>query len=179
MRFLLKSAFMIFVLLLVIPFFAPLLIDKPVKSAPNPMPSGQDIGNAVSAARGTIEYMSGICEDRPEVCENSAGVLSFLGNRARQGAEIVYLYLGEKFGDDDKIQEEQPRQQPVEPGLVGPTADITTETRTTSDLLVTGAISDENLPDAPVASVPPIPEQYRIDAASLPRNVPVPTPRPR
>ena len=60
MRFLLKSAFMIFVLLLLVPFFAPLMLGGAATREQQALPSGQDIGGAVSAARGTFEYMSGI-----------------------------------------------------------------------------------------------------------------------
>ena len=85
MRFLLKSAFMIFVLLLLVPFFAPLMLGGAATREQQALSSGQDIGGAVSAARGTFEYMSGICDERPDVCNDGSGIISFLGRRARQG----------------------------------------------------------------------------------------------
>ncbi|WP_180897684.1 DUF5330 domain-containing protein [Martelella soudanensis] len=165
---------MIFVLLLLVPFFAPLMLGGAATREQQALPSGQDIGGAVSAARGTFEYMSGICDERPDVCQDGSGIIGFLGHRARQGAEIVYLYLGQHFGD----KAPQPAQEtaaapkvarPAAPDPVTvadpPPAVIAGDT---PDLIQTGAIIGQ-----PVKVQPPI----RIPG--LPENVPVPTPRPR
>lgn len=172
MRFLLKSAFMIFILLLLVPFFAPLMLGGSATREQQALPSGQDIGGAVSAARGTFEYMSDICDERPDVCSNGAGILGFLGRRAQQGAEIVYLYLGQHFGDksEQKIAEatEAPartdniRTVPIAAAPPEPVAD------TVPDLIKTGAIIGQPAPSAPAVQIP-----------GLPETVPVPTPRPR
>lgn len=173
MRFLLKSAFMIFILLLLVPFFAPLMLGGAATREQQALPSGQDIGGAVSAARGTFEYMSGICDERPDVCNDGSGIISFLGHRARQGAEIVYLYLGQHFGD--KAPQPAPETaavpqvapkvaRPVEP-VAEPPAVIAGNT---PDLIQTGAIIGQ-----------PAKVETPVRIPGLPENVPVPTPRPR
>ena len=178
MRFLLKSAFMIFVLLLLVPFFAPLMLGGAATREQQALPSGQDIGGAVSAARGTFEYMSGICDERPDVCNDGSGIISFLGRRARQGAEIVYIYLGQHFGDKDP----QPAQEtaaapkvarPAEPEpAVEPKPVVETPPAVvagnTPDLIQTGAIIGQ-----------PAKVEAPVRIPGLPENVPVPTPRPR
>lgn len=185
MRFLLKSAFMIFLLLLVVPFFAPFLLDKPLNSERSAMPGPQEIGGAVSAARGTIEYMSGICEDKPEVCEDGAGILSFLGSRARQGAEIVYIYLGQHFGDN-KTTEEKQADDTYGSTNPAPLADHNLEAeRPPQDMVTTGAIAETNTvsaePSAPKAVQPPgpVPDAFSPDISGISIDVPIPTRRPR
>ncbi len=181
MRFLLKSAFMIFVLLLIVPFFAPLLLGDKAGRNEAVLPSGRDVGGAVSAARGTIDYMSGICDERPDVCDDGAGLLGFLGRRARQGAEIVYLYLGEHFGEDAAVPAPGQTQKTTRPDQTAP--DVTVVERmvepaeTPTDLIRTGAITPE--PEiAPAPQTPP-PANQPVRMSGLPQNVPVPTRRPR
>ena len=172
MRFLLKSAFMIFVLLLLVPFFAPLMLGGAATREQQALPSGQDIGGAVSAARGTFEYMSGICDERPDVCNDSSGIISFLGRRARQGAEIVYIYLGQHFGDKTPKPAQETAAAPKvartaapEPVVETPPAVIAGNT---PDLIQTGAIIGQ-----------PAKVEAPVRIPGLPENVPVPTPRPR
>ncbi|MBB4121572.1 DUF5330 domain-containing protein [Martelella radicis] len=186
MRFLLKSAFMIFVALLIVPFFAPLLLGD--KAGPNEaaLPSGRDIGGAVSAARGTIDYMSGMCDERPDVCDDGAGLLGFLGKRARQGAEIVYLYLGEHFSEEKA----DPAQKTMRADQT-PAAEVTVAERmagtsdAATDLIRTGAIMPETQVGEPPQVTPqpepsaPQPVKQPARIAGLPENVPLPTPRPR
>ncbi|AMM85034.1 DUF5330 domain-containing protein [Martelella sp. AD-3] len=181
MRFLLKSAFMIFVLLLIVPFFAPLLLGDKATRNEAMLPSGRDIGSAVSAARGTIDYMSGMCEERPEVCDDGAGLLGFLGRRARQGAEIVYLYLGAHFAEDERVPAPQQARKTTRPEQ--PAAEVTVVERmaepaeTPTDLIRTGAITPE--PDIAPAPQPPAPAVQPQRISGLPENVPLPTRRPR
>ncbi|TNB47045.1 hypothetical protein FF124_15985 [Martelella lutilitoris] len=179
MRFLLKSAFMIFVLLLIVPFFAPLLLGDKAGRSEAVLPSGRDIGGAVSAARGTIDYMSGMCDERPDVCDDGAGLLGFLGQRARQGAEIVYLYLGEQFAEDEPVPELAPKTTRADQ----PAAEVTVVERmaepaaTPTDLIRTGAITPE--PESAPAPQMPAPANQPVRISGLPENVPLPTRRPR
>lgn len=182
MRFLLKSAFMIFVLLLIVPFFAPVLLGDKAGRNEAVMPTGRDIGGAVSAARGTIDYMSGMCDERPDVCDDGAGLLGFLGKRARQGAEIVYLYLGEHFAEDEPAT--APRQAPKTARADQPAAaEVTVVERmaepaaTPTDLIRTGAITPE--PQIAPAPQMPAPASQPVRISGLPENVPLPTRRPR
>ncbi|MAM09542.1 MAG: hypothetical protein CML23_03575 [Rhizobiaceae bacterium] len=172
MRFLLKSAFMIFVLLLLVPFFAPLMLGGAATREQQALPSGQDIGGAVSAARGTFEYMSGICDERPDVCNDGSGIISFLGRRARQGAEIVYIYLGQHFGDKAPQPAQETAAAPKVARPVAPEPVVepppTVVAGNTPDLIQTGAIIGQPAKVETPARIP-----------GLPENVPVPTPRPR
>ncbi|WP_052699936.1 DUF5330 domain-containing protein [Martelella endophytica] len=189
MRFLLKSAFTIFLLLLVVPFFAPFLLDRPVTREEQAMPSGRDIGGAISAARGTIDYMSGICNDRPDVCEDGAGLLGYLGSRARQGAEIVYLYLGQQFGDEQKPPQQSPktdRPETTSESILVDEPTVAQEPPPPADMdpVRTGAIVET----APAPDIPgPVPGLVTPSAEvpvalhipGYPDRGPVPTPRPR
>lgn len=172
MRFLLKSAFMIFVLLLLVPFFAPLMLGGAATREQQALPSGQDIGGAVSAARGTFEYMSGICEERPDVCNDGSGIISFLGRRARQGAEIVYIYLGQHFGEKTPKPAQETAAAPKVARPVAPEPTVETPPAVvagnTPDLIQTGAIIGQ-----------PAKVEAPVRIPGLPENVPVPTPRPR
>lgn len=168
MRFLLKSAFMIFILLLVVPFFAPLLLGSSATREQQALPSGSDIGGAISAARGTIDYMSGMCDERPEVCTDGAGIMGFLGNRARQGAQIVYLYLGQHFGD--KTPEPQTLET-TSPKTARPAPSAPEVAGNVPDLIQTGAILGTAAPELTTQ------QPSRIDEPG--QTVPVPTPRPR
>ena len=185
MRFLLKSAFMIFLLLLVVPFFAPFLLEKPVTSEQAAMPSPEDIGGAVSAARGTIEYMSGICTDKPEVCEDGAGILSFLGSRARQGAEIVYIYLGQHFDDDKKATSEKVTKPSDTSQQAKPESGTAETGPPTQDMVMTGAIGVTSKPAAPAlptqspGPVNPTPDRIEKTLDGVLVDVPIPTRRPR
>lgn len=175
MRFLLKSAFMIFLLLLVVPFFAPVLLDRPLSREEQALPSSRDIGGAVSAAKGTFDYMSGICDERPEVCDDSAGMLTFLGRRARQGAEIIYLYLGQHFSDSEETEPEAAQAaktaRPVPPQTVVETPPAVE----TMDPVRTGAIEE---PEPPVPPAPQLAPEPALHIEGYPDEGPVPTPRP-
>ncbi|WP_319517196.1 DUF5330 domain-containing protein [uncultured Martelella sp.] len=179
MRFLLKSAFMIFLLLLIVPFFAPVLLGSNSGRHHSALPNSSDIGGAVSAARGTIDYMSGMCDERPDVCDDGAGLLGFLGNRARQGAEIVYLYLDAQFSDTAEEKPEAPAPaaskttRPADVAPAGTTVSdrMAEEPSTQTDFIRTGAIAPQDR--QPSTATEPV----RI--SGLPENVPLPTPRPR
>ena len=176
MRFLLKSAFMIFLLLLVVPFFAPVLLDRPLSREEQALPSGRDIGGAVSAAKGTFDYMSGICDERPEVCDDSAGMLSFLGRRARQGAEIIYLYLGQHFSDSEDAELATAQTEKSLPQPSSKTVAKTPSSDETMDPVQTGAIEEQPAPAA--SPEPAVLQEPSLHFAGYPDKGPVPTPRP-
>ena len=89
MGFLIKSAFWLSLVLLIIPF------------------GGKDGGGTPSvgavetflAARAVIDDMSGLCERRPEACEVGRSAFQTIGVRAREGARIAYDMLDERFGE--------------------------------------------------------------------------------
>lgn len=87
MGFLIKSAFWLSVVLLLIPFGGE---------------DGRPTVGAVEtflAARAVIDDMSGLCERRPEACEVGRAAMQTIGVRARKGARIAYGVLDEHFGE--------------------------------------------------------------------------------
>jgi hypothetical protein len=101
MGFLIRSAFWLSLLLLIIPFGGT-------------SGSGGDVDavEAISAAREAFHDMSGICERKPDVCETAGAALETIGIRAREGAKIAYETLDERFGEE--------AGQPIHTGTVIP-----------------------------------------------------------
>ena len=90
MGFLIKSAFWLSLVLLVIPFG-------------NDNGEGTRVGavEAFLAARAVIDDMSGLCERRPDACEVGRSAFHTIGVRAREGARIAYGMLDEQFGEPE------------------------------------------------------------------------------
>lgn len=84
MGFLIRSAFWLSLVLLVIPFGGD--NDEPTVGAIE----------AFFAARAVIDDMSGLCERRPQACEIGRSAVHTIGVRAREGARIAYDLLGEE-----------------------------------------------------------------------------------
>jgi len=84
MGFLIKSAFWLSLVLLVIPFGGD--NDEPTVGAVE----------AFFAARAVIDDLSGLCERRPQACETGRSAFHTIGVRAREGARIAYDMLGEE-----------------------------------------------------------------------------------
>lgn len=57
------------------------------------------MANAISAATGAYDYLSGLCSTKPDVCVKGAQTLSAIGERAREGALVAYQLLNSHFGD--------------------------------------------------------------------------------
>lgn len=89
MRFLIKSAFWLSLVLLVIPFGGE--NDEPTVGAIE----------AFFAARAVIDDMSGLCERRPYACEIGRSAFHTISIRARDGARLVYEMLGEERQDTE------------------------------------------------------------------------------
>lgn len=89
MGFLIKCAFWLSLVLLVIPFG-------------NGGDNGEPTIGAVEAflaARAVVDDMSGLCERRPEACEVGRSAVHTIGVRAREGARIAYDMLDAHFGE--------------------------------------------------------------------------------
>jgi hypothetical protein len=56
--------------------------------------------DAYSVAFGAYDYLSGLCSEKPEVCEKGGQTFTALGYRAKEGARIAYEYLNTQFSDD-------------------------------------------------------------------------------
>lgn len=94
MGFLIRSAFWLSLVLLIIPF-----------DGGSAAPEAESVGafEAMNAAREAIGDVSGICERKPEVCETAGAALHTIGVRAREGARIAYEALDERFGEADQM----------------------------------------------------------------------------
>jgi hypothetical protein len=86
MRFLLRMAFWLGVILVLLPS---------VGSQPAPK---MQVGDAVSAARATVTDMRQFCERQPDACFIGSQTAVALGHRAQAGAKILYEFLNEQLG---------------------------------------------------------------------------------
>lgn len=83
MGFLIRTAFWLSLVLLVIPFGGK--DNEPTVGAIE----------AFFAARAVIDDMSGLCERRPQACEVGRSAFHTIGTRARESARIAYDMLGD------------------------------------------------------------------------------------
>jgi|SRR5690606_22412398 len=88
MGFLIKSAFWLSLVLLVIPFGG----STEGEEAIGPV-------ETFLAARAVVGDMASLCERRPDACEVGRAALTTIGVRAREGARIAYGVLDEHFGE--------------------------------------------------------------------------------
>lgn len=96
MGFLIKSAFWLSLVLLLIPFGGTTATD-----------GEQTVGpvEAFFAAKAAIGDMAGICERQPHVCEIGRSAFTTIGIRAKEGARLAYGVLDEQFGETAATQE--------------------------------------------------------------------------
>ncbi|MDN2566356.1 DUF5330 domain-containing protein [Aquibium sp. A9E412] len=81
MGFLIRSAFWLSLVLLIIPIDAGSGETKVEPVGPI---------DAFFAARGAIQDVAGLCERQPQVCETGRAALSTIGARAREGVRMAY-----------------------------------------------------------------------------------------
>ncbi len=91
--FLIKSTFWFTLVLVGLSFLGS---SQNSQSAAN---SQFELANAISAAMGTYDYVSGLCSNKPDVCVKGAQTLGAIGARAREGALVAYQLLNRHFGD--------------------------------------------------------------------------------
>ena len=82
--FLIRTAFWLGVVVLLIPGDPHSGREAPVTSAVN----------ALVAARGAIADLSGMCDRRPEVCNQGGSALQAFGERAGDSLTMIYQTLG-------------------------------------------------------------------------------------
>lgn len=92
MGFLIKSAFWLSLVLLMIPFGGASDDGHP---AVGPV-------DTFLAARAVIDDMSGLCERRPQACEVGKAAMHTIGVRAREGARIAYGMLDEHLAEENE-----------------------------------------------------------------------------
>lgn len=89
MGFIIRSIFWLSLVLLIIPFGG---AGKGQDDAVSPV-------EALSAARGAIQDLTGMCARQPEVCETGKAALHTIGIRAREGAKLAYEALDSRYGE--------------------------------------------------------------------------------
>jgi hypothetical protein len=91
MRFLLRLAFWLGVVLILLP-------SGGSQSAPKVEISA---GDAFSAARATMADAQKFCERQPDACVFGSQAAVALGHRAQAGAKMVYDFLNEQLGPNE------------------------------------------------------------------------------
>ena len=91
MRFLLRMAFWLTVIFVMLPSGG---------SAPPPQTNVSAI-EAMSAARATVTDMRSFCERQPDACAVGSQAAVAIGHRAQAGAKMLYEYLNEQLGPGD------------------------------------------------------------------------------
>ncbi|AQX19410.1 DUF5330 domain-containing protein [Bartonella sp. WD16.2] len=101
-RFLIKSAFFLFVIFIVISFFS----AKPKNNHSPTLEDNITVSDAIIAFKNTITDLGKFCERNVEVCKTGKSLFNPLGERARDGAKIAYEYLDSIFSNKSTIQSE-------------------------------------------------------------------------
>src|SRR5215467_1541420 len=91
MRFLLRMAFWLTVILALLPSGG---------SQPTPKLAVSAV-DAMLAAKATVTDMGSFCERQPDACTVGSQAAVAIGHRAQAGAKMLYEYLNEHFGSPD------------------------------------------------------------------------------
>jgi len=88
MRFLLRVAFWLGVVLVLLP-----------SAGSDPVPKPQ-VGavDAMSAAKAAVSDLRGFCERQPDACSVGSQAAAVIGQRAQAGAKMLYEFLNDQFG---------------------------------------------------------------------------------
>ncbi|MCF1492048.1 hypothetical protein GOZ83_21945 [Agrobacterium vitis] len=98
-----------------------------------------ELANAVSAASGAYDYVSGLCGEKPDVCVKGGQTLQAIGIRAREGALVAYQLLNRQFGTGEDHQAISVDAAPAH-GSVKEAA-IASPAAASEDHMVTGTVS--------------------------------------
>lgn len=91
MRFLLRLAFWLGVVLVLLP-----------SAGSQPVPKSEvGAADAMSAAKAAISDMRNFCERQPDACTIGSQAAVALGHRAQAGAKMLYEFLSEKVGPEE------------------------------------------------------------------------------
>jgi Family of unknown function (DUF5330) len=105
MRFLLRVAFWLGVVLILLP-----------SGGTQPLPKSQvSAGEAFSAAKAAMSDMQQFCARQPAVCEVGSQTATTLGQRAQVGAKMLYEFLHERFGNEDTTTVQSTGTVPAKP----------------------------------------------------------------
>jgi Family of unknown function (DUF5330) len=138
MWFLTKTGLWFSLVLVMLPFFDQEATNN-LKDAP-----AVEVGDAMTAASGVYDYVSNMCNDRPEVCTKGGSTLVALGTRAREGALVAYKMLDKQLAGakTDDVAEV------ITKGTVPPEADAV------SSLIEMEQNRDENVVTGSVRRIP-------------------------
>jgi hypothetical protein len=116
MRFLLRVAFWLGVVLILLP-----------SGGSQPVPTSQvSAVDAFSAAKAAMSDMQQFCSRQPTVCDVSSQTAVTLGQRAQIGAKMLYEFLQERFGSDESASAQstgsvtRPSQHTLRPADLSP-----------------------------------------------------------
>ena len=90
MKFLLKSAFWLTIVLILLPTGG----SKDSQTSPEQQISASE---AVSAASAAVSDMKGFCARQPDACSVGSQVAVALGHKAQAGAKMLYEFLNDKM----------------------------------------------------------------------------------
>lgn len=90
MRFLLKVAFWLTIVVLLLPAEQTNEVQQPQVSAIE----------ALSAAQAAVEDAGGFCARNPQACEVGAQAFQTFGEKAQYGAKLLYEFLTARFAGD-------------------------------------------------------------------------------
>lgn len=109
------------------------------------------LSNAISAATGAYDYVSGLCSTKPDVCVKGAQTFSAIGERAREGALVAYQLLNRHFGDGTVTA----APDAASAAEKGTGAETGTGTGTGADHVITGAVSHPTVINIPKPKTKP------------------------
>jgi hypothetical protein len=89
MRFLLRAAFWLSVVVLLLP-----------ASPSTPAASGPSAAAAMLAANAAVADMRHFCSRQPDACAVGSQALNQFGHKAQTGAKLLYDFLTDKLGAD-------------------------------------------------------------------------------
>jgi Family of unknown function (DUF5330) len=122
MRFLLRMAFWLTVILALLPSGG---------SQPTPKINVSAV-DAMSAAKATVTDMRSFCERQPDACSVGSQAAVGIGQRAQAGAKMLYEYLNDHLGSQDTrtanaaageavpLPSARPSQHTLSPADLGP-----------------------------------------------------------
>ncbi|SCW30032.1 hypothetical protein SAMN02927900_00367 [Rhizobium mongolense subsp. loessense] len=157
MWFLIKGSFWFGLVLVLLPLFSS---ESSTRLANDPQIQFFD---AFTAASGAYDYLTGMCNEKPEVCAKGAETLTALGYRAREGARVAYELLDSQFSDEKapalKLAEATPAA-PLAEAPVAATAPSAKEQRAAAlnqPMPYRAPVEDDPISDKVVTGAIPLP----------------------
>lgn len=106
MRFFIKAAFWLTVVVLLLP-------AEPSRQGQTAQVSPLE---ALGAAQAAVEDASGFCERNPDACTIGSQAFQTFGEKAQYGAKLLYEFLAARFSDDATPTATGSIQTPHKPG---------------------------------------------------------------